>query len=84
MFVLIVLAFGTVIDLLPFSGNYRKAFFACRKHRIDLNVLVDHNEVAFLDGLSSFVDQIPEVDHINLFLTGLGCVLSFSSLDSLP
>jgi len=60
---------------LPFdSGNYRKAFFACRKHRVDLNVLVEHNQAAFLEHLASFVDQIHEVDHINLFLTSLGYV----------
>ncbi|KAG6839915.1 hypothetical protein C0991_010395 [Blastosporella zonata] len=54
------------------AGNYRKAFFACRKHRIDLNVLVDHDEAKFLERISSFVEQIHEVDHINLFLSGLG------------
>ncbi|KAF8058697.1 pol II transcription elongation factor [Lyophyllum atratum] len=54
------------------AGNYRKAFFACRKHRIDLNVLVDHDQAKFLERISSFVEQIHEVDHINLFLTGLG------------
>ncbi|KAG5650449.1 hypothetical protein H0H81_012203 [Sphagnurus paluster] len=54
------------------QGNYRKAFFACRKHRIDLNVLVDHDQDKFLERVSSFVEQIEEVDHINLFLSGLG------------
>ncbi|KNZ72380.1 Elongator complex protein 1 [Termitomyces sp. J132] len=54
------------------AGNYRKAFFACRKHRIDLNVLVEHDEVKFLERISSFVEQIHEVDHINLFLSNLG------------
>ncbi|KAF8885990.1 IKI3 family-domain-containing protein [Infundibulicybe gibba] len=54
------------------NGNYRKAFFACRKHRIDLNVLVDHDEAKFLNNIAVFVDQIEEVDHINLFLTGIG------------
>ncbi|KAF5375529.1 hypothetical protein D9615_009198 [Tricholomella constricta] len=54
------------------AGNYRKAFFACRKHRIDLNVLVDHDQAKFLERISAFVEQIHEVDHINLFLSGLG------------
>ncbi|RDB24885.1 Elongator complex protein 1 [Hypsizygus marmoreus] len=54
------------------AGNYRKAFFACRKHRIDLNVLVDHDQTKFLERIPSFVEQVHEVDHINLFLTGLG------------
>ncbi|KAE9404784.1 IKI3-domain-containing protein [Gymnopus androsaceus JB14] len=54
------------------AGEYRKAFFACRKHRIDLNFLIEHNETAFLEGLSSFVEQVHEVVHLNLFLTTLG------------
>lgn len=53
-------------------GDYHKAFLACRKHRIDLSVLVEHDEAAFLRRLSSFVDQLEDVDYLNLFLTGLG------------
>lgn len=44
---------------------------ACRKHRIDLNVLVEYDQEAFMAEISKFVDQLPEVDHINLFLTSL-------------
>jgi len=62
------------------SGNYRKAFFACRKHRIDLNFIVDHNPVKFIQDIPSFVDQIPEVDHINLFLTLVGCIPPSSAI----
>ncbi|KAF7289209.1 polymerase II transcription elongation factor [Mycena indigotica] len=54
------------------ARNYRKAFLACRKHRIDLSVLVEHDHAAFLDNLKSFVEQVHEVDHVNLFLTSLG------------
>lgn len=50
-------------------GNYRKAFFSCRKHRIDLNALVDHDQEEFLRQVPQFVEQIHEVDHLNLFLT---------------
>ncbi|KAG8994650.1 hypothetical protein FRB94_009752 [Tulasnella sp. JGI-2019a] len=53
-------------------GEYRKAFLACRKHRIDLNVIIDHNPERFMTQLSSFTDQVEEVDHINLFLSGVG------------
>src|SRR4051794_38325041 len=59
------------------SGNYRKAVFACRKHRIDLNVLVENNQEEFLERISSFVEQIHEVDHVNLFLTNIGFVGDF-------
>ncbi|KAG8958698.1 hypothetical protein FRC03_008908 [Tulasnella sp. 419] len=54
------------------SRNYRKAFLACRKHRIDLNILVDHDPEGFMASLSSFTEQVHEGDYINLFLTGVG------------
>ncbi|KAJ7750119.1 pol II transcription elongation factor [Mycena maculata] len=54
------------------ARDYRKAFLSCRKHRIDLNALVEHDHTAFLKNLPLFVEQVHEVDHINLFLTGVG------------
>ncbi|RPD57919.1 IkappaB kinase complex IKAP component [Lentinus tigrinus ALCF2SS1-6] len=54
------------------SGNYGKAFTACRKHRVDLNVFVEHNRDAFIEGIPSFLEQVSDVDYINLFLTSLG------------
>ncbi|KAH9910699.1 IkappaB kinase complex IKAP component [Amylocystis lapponica] len=54
------------------DGNYGKAFLACRKHRIDLNVLVEHNRQVFMDKLPTFVEQVDDVDYINLFLTSIG------------
>ena len=64
-------------------GRYRAAFFSCRKHRIDFNVIVDRNLEKFINDIPSFVDQVPEVDHINLFLTLIGyvvCLIVVSSL----
>jgi hypothetical protein len=55
-------------------GNYRKAFLTCRKHRIDLNVIVDRDPKLFRERLSSFIEQVHDVDYINLFLTNLGSV----------
>ncbi|KAI0076404.1 IkappaB kinase complex IKAP component [Panus rudis PR-1116 ss-1] len=52
--------------------EYAKAFSACRRHRIDLNVFVEHNRPAFLQDISLFVDQVNDADHINLFLTNIG------------
>ncbi len=63
------------------SGNYRKAFTACRKHRVDLNVFVEHNRDAFIQGIPSFLEQVSDVDYLNLFLTSLGCV---RDKDALP
>jgi elongator complex protein 1 len=56
-------------------GNYRKAFVTCRKHRIDLNVIVDRDPKLFRERLSSFIEQVYDVDYINLFLTNLGSVV---------
>ncbi|KAH8980756.1 IkappaB kinase complex IKAP component [Lactarius hatsudake] len=53
------------------AGNYRKAFLACRKHRIDLNVIVDRDPKLFRERLPFFVEQVGDVDYINLFLTNL-------------
>ena len=58
----------------PCSGNYSKAFTACRKHRVDLNVFVEHDREAFIKRIPSFVEQVSDVDYINLFLTSLGYV----------
>jgi elongator complex protein 1 len=63
-----------------FRGQYRKAFIACRKHRIDLNALVEHDKSSFLKNIPVFVEQVNEVDYINLFLTSLGLVGSIFSL----
>ncbi|KAH6910413.1 pol II transcription elongation factor [Coprinopsis sp. MPI-PUGE-AT-0042] len=39
---------------------------------IDFSEIVNHNEEAFLKGIPLFVDQIPEVDHLGVFLTLIG------------
>ncbi|KAG1726875.1 pol II transcription elongation factor [Suillus paluster] len=54
------------------AGLWRKAFMACRKHRIDLSAIVEHNQQAFMAGIPAFVEQIEDVDYINLFLTSVG------------
>lgn len=54
------------------SLDYAKAFSACRRHRVDLNVLVDHDCEAFMKNLLTFIEQVKDVDYINLFLTSLG------------
>ncbi|EJD52142.1 IKI3-domain-containing protein [Auricularia subglabra TFB-10046 SS5] len=54
------------------AENYKAAFVACRKHRIDLNILVEHDREAFMRNIPKFVDHVSEVDHLNLVLAGLG------------
>lgn len=57
-----------------YRGRWQKAFVACRKHRIDLSIIVQHNQDAFMAGVSEFVDQVQDVDYVNLFLTNVGSV----------
>lgn len=45
---------------------------ACRKHRIDLSVIVEYNQQVFMVSIPAFVGQIEDVDYINLFLTSVG------------
>ena len=52
--------------------NYAKAFLACRKHRVDFNIFLEHSQETFMGRLASFVDQVEDVDYINLFLTSIG------------
>lgn len=42
-----------------------------RKHRIDLNLIYDHNPSEFLSHLQEFVTQVNSVEHFNLFLSNL-------------
>ncbi|KAG0165594.1 hypothetical protein DFQ28_008559 [Apophysomyces sp. BC1034] len=51
--------------------NYRSAFVACRRNRIDLNILYDENPNQFISSIERFVQDIPEVDYLNLFLSNL-------------
>ncbi|BGP42072.1 Putative elongator complex protein 1 [Rhodotorula kratochvilovae] len=51
--------------------RYRAAFLLCRRHRIDLNLLHDHDPRAFVENLHDVVGQIRDVDYLNLFLTSL-------------
>ncbi|KAF9415343.1 hypothetical protein BGZ94_000121 [Podila epigama] len=51
--------------------DFRTAFVTCRKHRIDLNILYDHNSKVFMDNVAEFVKQVKEVDYLNLFLSFL-------------
>ncbi|KAI9843896.1 MAG: hypothetical protein M1837_006050 [Sclerophora amabilis] len=53
------------------SKDYKKAFFACRNHRVDMNILHDHAPIQFVQNVALFVQQIKKVEHIDLFLSSL-------------
>ncbi|PVF95559.1 IkappaB kinase complex, IKAP component [Serendipita vermifera] len=54
------------------SLEYAKAFSACRKHRIDFDIIVERSPDRFIENLGLFLQQITDVDDLNLFLTSLG------------
>lgn len=51
--------------------RYGAAFRNCRTHRMDVNILYDHNPDEFMANIGLFIRQVQNVDHINLFLSGL-------------
>ena len=51
--------------------KYKRAFLACRNHRVDMNILHDHAPQSFMKDVALFVDQVKKVEHIDLFLSQL-------------
>lgn len=51
--------------------DFKLAFLVCRKHRIDLNLLIDHNPELFVKHIVTFLRQVDEPDYINLIITSL-------------
>jgi len=53
------------------AKKYKKAFLACRNHRVDMNILHDYNAEAFIADAELFVDQVGKSEYIDLFLSQL-------------
>lgn len=53
------------------AKQYRKGFLACRNHRVDMNILHDHDPQQFMSSVGLFIDQIKKVEWIDLFLSQL-------------
>ncbi|KAJ1032623.1 hypothetical protein NDA16_000646 [Ustilago loliicola] len=53
------------------AKRYGAAFRICRTHRMDVNILYDHDPEAFMASVATFVQQVADVDYLNLFLSGL-------------
>jgi elongator complex protein 1 len=52
--------------------QYGEAFAMMRRHKVDLNVLVDFDPWAFYEtGIAALFHQVNDTDHLNLFLSGL-------------
>merc|ERR1712137_1218222 len=51
--------------------DYRTAFLQMRNHRIDLNLLHDHNPSQFLENVEMFINALDSPTFLNLFLSSL-------------
>lgn len=51
--------------------SYKAAFFACRNHRVDMNILHDYAPKQFMASVLLFVKQLKKVEHVDLFLSQL-------------
>jgi elongator complex protein 1 len=51
--------------------QYKEAFVISRKHRIDLNLLIDHAPEQFKENASEIIMQIEKPDYLNLLVAGL-------------
>jgi len=53
------------------SKDFKRALILARKHRIDMNILHDHNPEMFFQNIPEFIQQVVDVDNLNLFLSSL-------------
>eukprot|EP00536_Pseudo-nitzschia_multiseries_P004484 jgi/Psemu1/253661/estExt_Genewise1Plus.C_740091 len=54
------------------AGAYDEAFRMMRKHKVDLNLIVDIHPSGFLEsGITSFIKQVDNIDYLNLFISTL-------------
>ena len=51
--------------------QFGAAFELMKRHRINMNLMYDHNPTAFLSNVDTFVRQLDLPANINLFLTDL-------------
>lgn len=60
-----------IISKLLDAQKYREAFDILRKERINLNLLVDHDPVKFMDNIALFIKDVSNVQWLNLFVSDL-------------
>jgi elongator complex protein 1 len=60
--------------------EFRAAFLTCRTHRIDMNILHNHEPDLFMTNIPLFILQLRDVEYIDLFLSSLR-LLSFYNGD---
>ncbi|KAJ3326607.1 hypothetical protein HDU76_012780, partial [Blyttiomyces sp. JEL0837] len=51
--------------------DFLNAFKLCRKHRVDMNLLIDHAPAVFMENVGKFVRDIDDPDFLNLFVSSV-------------
>ena len=51
--------------------QYKKAFLACRNHRVDMNILHDYKPRQFLEDIPLIIKQLSKAEFIDLLLSQL-------------
>ena len=51
--------------------EFLQAFIVMRKHRINMNLMFDHDPDSFMQNVNSFISQIENPTHLNLFISDL-------------
>ena len=53
------------------ARDYKKAFLACRTHRVDMNILHDYAPEQFMGDIELFLKQVKKAEYVDLFLSSL-------------
>ena len=60
-----------IVKKLLDGGNYGQTMEILRRHRINLNLFVDHDPARFLEGVEQFVLGVQDPQRICLFVADL-------------
>ncbi|OQS01719.1 RNA polymerase II elongator complex subunit [Achlya hypogyna] len=77
----------TLVQAYVADSHYAPALELCRKHRVDMNVLVDIDAAAFVAAVPSLIETLPSRvrnDRLSLFLTNLHPINVCSAKYALP
>ena len=50
---------------------YQEAFSLMHRHRINMNLICDHNRTLFLSNIQQFIEQMASVNQVNQFIADL-------------
>uniref|UniRef100_A0A0N4ZY50 Elongator complex protein 1 n=1 Tax=Parastrongyloides trichosuri TaxID=131310 RepID=A0A0N4ZY50_PARTI len=62
--------------------EWKKAHREMRRHRIDMNLIFDHDPDNFMNNIPDFIDNIDDADDLNLFIMTLNDELTTTSMFS--